>query len=77
MPYLSTIDFLDMKEYIYLLIYKSIITFGERGFIMSKLNVDLTKDPILKALALFALPMFLSSLFQQFYNTMDTMIVGN
>ena len=77
MPYLSTIDFLDMKEYIYLLIYKSIITFGERGFIMFKLNVDLTKDPILKALALFALPMFLSSLFQQFYNTMDTMIVGN
>lgn len=44
---------------------------------MFNLKVDLTKDKITKALVLFALPMFFSSLFQQFYNTMDTMIVGN
>lgn len=44
---------------------------------MFKLQVDLTKDPILKALFAFALPLFLSNLFQQFYNTMDTMIVGH
>ena len=40
-------------------------------------QVDLTKDPILKALLIFALPMFFSSVFQALYNTMDTMIVGN
>lgn len=44
---------------------------------MFKLQVDLTKDNIAKALIAFALLMFFSSLFQQFYNTMDTMIVGN
>lgn len=40
-------------------------------------QVDLTKDPIAKSLFIFAIPIFLSSLFQQLYNTMDTMIVGN
>lgn len=40
-------------------------------------SVDLTKGPITKALLTFALPMFLSMLFQQLYNTVDTMIVGN
>lgn len=40
-------------------------------------QVDLTKDPIAKSLFVFAIPIFLSSLFQQLYNTMDTMIVGN
>lgn len=40
-------------------------------------EVDLTKGPITKALLTFALPMFFSMLFQQLYNTMDTMIVGN
>lgn len=44
---------------------------------MFGLNVDLTKDKILKALVIFALPIFISNVFQQFYNTMDTMIVGN
>ena len=32
---------------------------------------------IVKALLTFALPIFFSNLFQQFYNTMDTMIVGH
>ena len=40
-------------------------------------QVDLTKDPIVKSLLIFGLPIFFSSLFQQLYNTMDTMIVGN
>ena len=44
---------------------------------MFKMQVDLTKDNITKALFIFAIPIFISSLFQQFYNTMDTMIVGN
>lgn len=37
---------------------------------------SLTEGSIKKALILFALPMFLSSLFQQLYNTADTIIVG-
>lgn len=41
------------------------------------MSVDLTKDKILKALILFAIPIFISNIFQQLYNTMDTIIVGN
>lgn len=37
---------------------------------------SLTEGPIKRSLILFALPMFLSSLFQQLYNTADTIIVG-
>lgn len=44
---------------------------------MFNFQVDLTKDKILKALVLFAIPIFISNIFQQLYNTMDTMIVGN
>ena len=33
--------------------------------------------PIFQSLVLFALPLLGSNIFQQFYNTMDTMIVGN
>ena len=38
---------------------------------------SLTEGSIKKGLMLFALPMFLSSLFQQLYNTADTVIVGH
>lgn len=41
------------------------------------LNVDLIKGNILKSLIIFAIPIFISNIFQQLYNTMDTMIVGN
>ena len=41
------------------------------------MRVDMIHGPILKNLLLFALPIFLSNLFQQLYNTADTMIVGN
>ena len=38
---------------------------------------DMTKGSPLKALVLFALPIILGNLFQQFYNLMDIAIVGN
>ena len=41
------------------------------------MNVDLMHGPIFKSLILFMLPIFISNLFQQLYNTVDTMIVGN
>ena len=44
---------------------------------MFKMKVDLTKDPILKSLLIFAFPLFVANVFQQLYNTIDTMIVGN
>lgn len=44
---------------------------------MFEFKVDLTKDNILKALLVFAIPIFIANVFQQLYNTMDTMIVGN
>ena len=40
-------------------------------------NRDLTQGSILKKLVLFALPMMLGNLFQQFYNVVDSWVVGN
>lgn len=40
-------------------------------------NVDLLSGNILKSLMIFAIPILISNVFQQLYNTMDTMIVGN
>lgn len=37
----------------------------------------LIEDPVKKALILFTLPILLSNLFQQLYNTVDTIIVGH
>ena len=39
-------------------------------------NADLLHGPIFKNLLLFMLPILVSNLFQQLYNTVDTMIVG-
>ncbi|MDO5292017.1 MAG: MATE family efflux transporter [bacterium] len=44
---------------------------------MIKLNADLLKGKILQSLLIFAFPIFISNVFQQLYNTVDTMIVGN
>lgn len=41
------------------------------------LNVDLLNGPIFKSILIFAIPLFISNLFQQLYNTVDTMIVGH
>ena len=40
-------------------------------------SVDLMNGPIFQSLVIFMLPILVSSLFQQLYNTVDTMIVGN
>lgn len=40
-------------------------------------NVDLIHGPIFRSLVVFALPLLGSNIFQQLYNTVDTMIVGN
>ena len=42
-----------------------------------KANVDFLNGPILKGLIAFAIPVLISNLFQQLYNTVDTMIVGH
>ena len=43
----------------------------------SVLEVDLLHGNILKSLLIFAIPLMISQAFQQFYNAVDTMIVGN
>lgn len=42
-----------------------------------KLTVDFLHGSIMKSLILFAVPVFFSHMFQQLYNTVDIMIVGN
>lgn len=39
--------------------------------------VDMTEGPIWRLLVLFALPLLLGNLFQQLYNTVDSIILGN
>ncbi len=41
-----------------------------------KSTVDLIHGPILPSLISFALPILLSNIFQQLYNTADILIVG-
>lgn len=45
--------------------------------IAKKTRVDLLNGPIFTSMVRFAIPVLLSSIFQQLYNTMDTIIVGN
>lgn len=42
-----------------------------------KSSVDLLHGPVLKSMLIFAIPLFFSSVFQQLYNTMDTVIIGH
>lgn len=44
---------------------------------MKTKTLDLTQGNITKLLLSFTLPIFFASVFQQLYNTVDTMIVGN
>ena len=46
-----------------------------RGVGITK-NIDMIQGPIFRSLVLFALPLLGSNIFQQLYNTVDTMIVG-
>lgn len=43
---------------------------------MKNRAIDMLHGPIFKGIVLFAIPILISSIFQQFYNTMDTFIVG-
>lgn len=43
----------------------------------TKSNTLMTEGPIWKKIVLFAFPLFLGNLFQQLYNTADSLIVGN
>lgn len=40
-------------------------------------SVDLLHGPILRSMLIFAIPLFFSGVFQQLYNTMDTVIIGH
>ena len=40
-------------------------------------NRDLTQGPIMKKIILFAQPIMAGNLFQQFYNVVDSWVVGN
>lgn len=40
-------------------------------------SVDLLHGPILRSMLVFAIPLFFSGVFQQLYNTMDTVIIGH
>lgn len=44
---------------------------------MKILEVNLLKDKISRSLILFALPILISGIFQQLYNTVDTVIIGH
>ncbi len=44
---------------------------------MKRLQVNLLQGSITKGILLFAVPILLSNIFQQLYNTIDTIVVGN
>lgn len=44
---------------------------------LSYIKNDMLSGPVLKSLLIFALPIFISNIFQQLYNTIDTIVIGN
>ncbi|MFR2713759.1 MAG: MATE family efflux transporter [Pilosibacter sp.] len=42
-----------------------------------KTNIDMTEGVIWKQLVLFAIPLIMGNVFQQLYNTVDSIVVGN
>ena len=48
-----------------------------RGAVLKGKQIDMTEGVIWKQLLLFSIPLILSELFQQMYNTADSIIVGN
>ena len=44
---------------------------------MKKKTLDMTNGSIVKSLILFSLPLLISSIIQQMYNTVDFLFVGN
>ena len=45
--------------------------------IRKRADVNMTCGPIIPQIINFSVPIFLGMLFQQFYNTVDTWVVGN
>ena len=43
---------------------------------MKRTAINLTDGPILRSIIAFAIPIIISNIFQQLYNTADIMIVG-
>lgn len=41
-----------------------------------KSNIDMTQGVIWKQLVLFAIPLIIGNIFQQLYNTVDSIVVG-
>ena len=41
------------------------------------IGLDMTEGPVLSKLLIFVIPLLLSNLIQQFYNTVDVAIIGN
>lgn len=48
-----------------------------RAAVQKKKSLDMTYGPIAGLLITFAIPLLLGNLFQQFYNTVDSLVVGN
>ena len=44
---------------------------------MERKNIDMTEGNPVKAIILFTLPLLLGNIFQQLYNVVDSMVVGN
>ena len=40
-------------------------------------QVNMTEGPIIKSILIFALPLFVGQLLQQFYNMVDAWVIGN
>lgn len=47
------------------------------GLQKEKTSVNLTEGPIVKSILLFAIPLFVGQLLQQFYNVVDAWVIGN
>ena len=56
---------------------KTCIFLRKAKIMQAKQNTRMTEGPIWKRIITFALPLFLGNLFQQLYNTADSLIVGN
>jgi Na+-driven multidrug efflux pump len=48
----------------------------EKKFQLKNTTIDMIHGPIFKSIVLFAIPILISSVFHQLYNTTDTFIVG-
>lgn len=48
-----------------------------KSFLKNKASIDLVEGPIARNLLLFAIPLFMGQLLQQFYNMVDAWVIGN